>query len=327
MSYSNHSGDSRDVDSPAGERPRRRAGEDHLHLDELGDSKVSYLVASRGSDMTRRRGLSGLDASGDRPRHRQLLNTVLGEHQEDFSLPEPPHQRHVRWRVPVGSLLVLALLLAGVTLWGVLKPSDPQATVIPVSDSTGTTGADSPDRAEEPSLLMTSESPGTDSSVKGTGTSPESSEQASIVVHVAGAVANPGIYQVPAGARVNDAVELAGGLLPDAQQAAVNLAEPAQDGVQIYIPALGEAGSQPALGMGGVSAQEIANPAAPPGLVNLNTASSEELQTLPKVGPVLAASIIAWREENGGFQHVDELDQVSGIGPATLAQLRDKVTV
>ncbi|WP_421084127.1 helix-hairpin-helix domain-containing protein [Rothia nasimurium] len=149
-----------------------------------------------------------------------------------------------------------------------------------------------------------------------------------LVVHVAGAVAHPGVYQVEAGARVHDVVELAGGLLPEAHQASINLAEPAQDGVQVYIPTQEEAHTAgvPASGaVVGVDAPQTQP--APTALINLNTASVEELQTLPKVGPVLAAAIVAWREENGGFQHVDELDQVSGIGPATLAQLRDKVTV
>ena len=153
-----------------------------------------------------------------------------------------------------------------------------------------------------------------------------------MVVHVAGAVQTPGVYELDSGSRVNDAVTAAGGLRDDADTSAINLAAPASDGSQIYIPVQGEAppssagGAEAAHSLAGTGlGTDLGTDAA--GLVNINTASAEELQTLPKVGPVLAASIISWREQYGGFSSVDELDQVSGIGPATLEALRPLVTV
>ncbi|MBF0807828.1 ComEA family DNA-binding protein [Rothia nasimurium] len=153
-----------------------------------------------------------------------------------------------------------------------------------------------------------------------------------MVVHVAGAVQTPGVYELGSESRVNDAVTAAGGLRDDADTSAINLAAPASDGSQIYIPVQGEeppssaGGSEAAHSLAGTGlGTDRGTDAA--GLVNINTASAEELQTLPKVGPVLAASIISWREQYGGFSSVDELDQVSGIGPATLEALRPLVTV
>jgi competence protein ComEA len=146
-----------------------------------------------------------------------------------------------------------------------------------------------------------------------------------LVVHVAGKVRRPGVRTLPAGARVVDAIEAAGGARPGARLGLLNLARPLVDGEQI---AVGVAGAvAPALP--GVTA--LPAPSAPVGstgaLVNLNTATQVELEELPDVGPVTATSIMEWRTEHGGFSTVDELLEVSGIGEVTLGELRPLVTV
>lgn len=153
---------------------------------------------------------------------------------------------------------------------------------------------------------------------------------APVIVHVAGAVVRPGVQQLSGGARVVDAVDRAGGPTPDAELARVNLAALLQDGQQVYIPRVGEpmppppAASAPQAGSGGTTGPASGGPAGP---VNLNTASADELDTLPGVGPTTAAAIIAHRQEQGPFTTVDQLLDVRGIGDAKLAELRDLVTV
>jgi competence protein ComEA len=141
-----------------------------------------------------------------------------------------------------------------------------------------------------------------------------------VVIHVAGAVARPGLYRLPEGSRVDDAVARAGGPKPKAALDLVNLAAPVVDGQQIVVPAQGGGGA-PAL-PGAESAQDGSAAGAK---VSLNSATLEELDTLPGVGPVTAQQIMDYREANGAFRSVDELDAVPGIGPARLEQLRPLV--
>lgn len=153
--------------------------------------------------------------------------------------------------------------------------------------------------------------------------SPTASAPAEVVVHVAGEVVSPGLVRLPVGSRVADAVAAAGGAGPNADLDAVNLARVLVDGEQVYLPAPGE--SVPATsGQGGGAATGSGVAAA---LINLNQASAAELEELPGIGPSLAARIVAWREEHGGFQDVAELDEVSGIGPSLMAQLTPLVTL
>jgi len=140
---------------------------------------------------------------------------------------------------------------------------------------------------------------------------------AQLFVDVVGAVRRPGLYRVPDGARVADAVRRAGGPTPKAQLELVNLAARIADGEQVVVPRRGAVGAV-ALGGGGGSA-------APAGPVHLNSATLEQLDALPGVGPVTAQKIVAYRQEHGGFGSVDELDAVPGIGPARLADLRNLV--
>ncbi|MGW9113561.1 helix-hairpin-helix domain-containing protein [Microbacterium sp. NPDC055683] len=140
-----------------------------------------------------------------------------------------------------------------------------------------------------------------------------------LYVHVQGAVREPGLYVLDAGARVVDAVSAAGGFADDADESGVNLARPVADGEQLAVPAEGEA---PASGV----PDAPGDPAAP-GLVNLNSADAAALEELPRIGPAIAGRIIAWREENGPFAAVEDLLAVSGIGDAMLESLRPLVTV
>lgn len=140
-----------------------------------------------------------------------------------------------------------------------------------------------------------------------------------LVVHVVGAVRRPGLYRLRQGARIADAVERAGGATARADLALVNLAAPISDGVQIVVPR-----RVPATAPGTASAADPAA-GAPQGPVHLNTATLEELDTLPGVGPATAQKILDFRSKHGAFASVDELDAVPGIGPARLEQLRELV--
>jgi competence protein ComEA len=133
-------------------------------------------------------------------------------------------------------------------------------------------------------------------------------------VDVVGAVHRPGLYRLPDGSRIADAVRRAGGATRRADLALVNLAAPLSDGVQVVVPVRGAA-IPSAAGPGG----------APVGPVHLNSATLEELDALPGVGPVTAQKILDYRQKNGPFTSVDDLDAVPGIGPARLDTLRDLV--
>jgi competence protein ComEA len=143
---------------------------------------------------------------------------------------------------------------------------------------------------------------------------------AEVVVHVAGQVARPGLVRLPAGSRVADAIQAAGGVTRPRAADTVNLARVLVDGEQVLVGVPGAAVPGAAV-PGGVAA------AAAPAVLDLNAASVTDLDSLPGVGPVLAARIVAWRAANGPFRSVDELGEVSGIGDAILAQVRSLVRV
>jgi competence protein ComEA len=138
-----------------------------------------------------------------------------------------------------------------------------------------------------------------------------------VVVHVVGAVRRPGLYELAEGSRIDEAIRKAGGPKPKAALELVNLAAPIADGQQILVPVREDVTAAPA----------AADPAQslPTAKVHLNTATLEQLDTLPGVGPVTAQRILDYRTEHGSFQSVDELDAVSGIGPARLEQLKPLV--
>jgi competence protein ComEA len=142
-----------------------------------------------------------------------------------------------------------------------------------------------------------------------------------LVVHVAGAVRQPGLYRLPDGSRIDDAIAIAGGPKPRAALDLVNLAAPVADGQQVVVPLRGGDGGTVSPGAPSASAPS----GAPATTVHLNSATLEQLDTLPGVGPITAQQILDYREANGAFRSVDELDAVPGIGPARLAQLRPLV--
>jgi competence protein ComEA len=141
--------------------------------------------------------------------------------------------------------------------------------------------------------------------------------RARLVVHVVGAVRRPGLYRLADGARIADAVRRAGGATRRADLSLVNLAAPVADGSQVVVP---RRASPSASGSDGGEA-----PAAPAGPIHLNTATVEQLDELPGVGPVTAQKIVDYREQHGAFSSVDDLDAIPGIGPARLEQLRELV--
>ena len=140
-------------------------------------------------------------------------------------------------------------------------------------------------------------------------------DAAAIYVHILGQVSRPGLYQLRDGDRAVDAVAAAGGFSPTADPAGLNLARFLSDGEQIVVPAIGEVA---ATGSGGGGSAG--------GKVNLNTADESDLDTLPGIGPTMAARILAWREANGRFTSVEDLLSVSGIGDKTFSELKDLVT-
>ena len=138
--------------------------------------------------------------------------------------------------------------------------------------------------------------------------------RSAIFVHILGAVARPGLYELRDGDRAVDAVAAAGGFLEEADQTQLNLARVVVDGEQIVVPVIGET---PVSAPGTTSS----------GLVNLNTADAATLDTLPRVGPAMAARIIEWRESNGPFVAIEDLLSITGIGDKTFEGLRALVTI
>ena len=153
----------------------------------------------------------------------------------------------------------------------------------------------------------------------------EPASPASVTVQVVGAVRRPGVYAVPGGSRVIDAVNAAGGLLGNADQAAVNLARAVNDGEQIPVPVQGAAAS-PAGGAGAAGGGAAGAAPAPGAKVDLNSATAEQLDALPGVGPATAKKIVDDRTENGPFRKVEDLMRVPGIGAKKLDALKDLVT-
>lgn len=274
--------------------------------------------------------------------------------QEPRPAPAPAAGPAHRWEVAARTrvpfpLLLLAVVGLAVLAWFELGPGavpaseDPGGAVLAeVGTSDGPGAGDpapgsapvSPAAPEGPAAVLppAGPSPGPPRPIA----SPSAAQR--LAVHVTGEVARPGVVQVDPGDRVVDAVEAAGGLTEHAATAAVNLAAPVADGQQVVVPdaravpavAAGDAavsGTQPAPGVPappGAAVHGAAQTGAP---VNLNTASAADLDTLPRVGPVLAGRIVAFRDQHGGFASVADLDAVPGIGPTLMESLAPLVTV
>ncbi|MEF2976537.1 helix-hairpin-helix domain-containing protein [Subtercola sp. YIM 133946] len=208
--------------------------------------------------------------------------------------------------------------------------------------SSGTDGPGSAGAASGTSSAATSASASSTSTTSAAGTQAGTSQSGAVIlVHVLGAVAKPGLYQLRVGDRVMDAVTAAGGFAPNADQGQQNLARVLKDAEQVVVP---ETGAAPPLGSvaaatsgasagagsssAGAGAASGGGSAASAGApVNINLADEPTLETLPHVGPAMAARIIAWRTENGPFTQTDDLKNVSGIGDKTFAELEPLVTV
>lgn len=141
-----------------------------------------------------------------------------------------------------------------------------------------------------------------------------------VVVYITGAVPRPGVYALPKNARVQDAISAAGGFLAEAEKSEINLAALLEDGEKLDIPYI--EGASPVLGTPGPTVVAVTTE-----LININTASLEELDALPRIGATLAQRIIDYREENGPFLTIDDLDNVTGISAGMIEDFRDQITV
>jgi competence protein ComEA len=151
-----------------------------------------------------------------------------------------------------------------------------------------------------------------------------------IQVHVTGAVVNPGVYELPVDSRVEDAIDAAGGFSNDVQDHNINLAAILEDGSQVSVAAI-KPTPQPSTSKGvkqvDENVEEHSPASIPESQININTATQEALESLPGIGPVTAQKIIEYREANGPFIGIEDIQKVSGIGPATFEKLRDLITV
>ncbi len=265
---------------------------------------------------------------------------------------QPGTTRSTRWGLSPRVLLLVAVLALVAVVWGVT-----QFSAAPRAEQLASPSAS----AESVQAVGAQQSPGAQSTAQPSANPSESAQggasgEATVRVHVAGAVNNPGVYTLPAQGRAVDAIAAASGAAADADLDRVNLAGALSDGVQIYVPHRGETAApaqiQPNGGTANAGQGNAANGAPQNGTaqsgsqpqpartltasgsaqkgstpVNINTATAEELQSLPRIGPAMAQRIIAWREAHGGFRSVDELDAVPGIGPSMLENLRPLVTV
>jgi competence protein ComEA len=141
-------------------------------------------------------------------------------------------------------------------------------------------------------------------------------------VYVSGAVVAPDVYQLPAGSIARDALTAAGGPTENADLTNINLAHVLQDGQQVYVPTKGEL--PPPAPLGEPASESAGTPSGP---ININTATQAELETLPGIGPTLAAEIVAYREASGPFAQIEDIQNVPGIGPGRFEQIRDLIMV
>lgn len=224
----------------------------------------------------------------------------------DVWRPEPPNDdespwsRSVAWIRFVGPTKVVAsvagVIVAAIVGWALIRPSSPGAEA-----ALGTLAPSSTSSAELVPTTLAPDSP--------------------IIVHVAGSVQAPGVYRLRLGDRVVDAVTAAGGALPRAATDAVNLAAPVTDGERVYVPAIGEVVTATAVATSGsvVAGTTTA-------VVDVNTATADQLDALPGIGPSTAAAIVARRDEIGRFVGYDDLLSVPGIGPAKVDALRGLIS-
>ncbi len=233
----------------------------------------------------------------------------------------------LRWRLGIRAAVLLGVvsLLAGGWFWWRVATTGPE--VMPLSAVTSDAAETTP-----------SDAPGTVGDGSAAAADGQGDSAVTVVVHVAGAVKKAGIVELSRNSRVHQAIAAAGGATPAADLNRLNLASVLEDGQKIYVPSRGEAASPEAAVGGAPSEGGAGGPAtsgetgggggsAPGGKVNLNSAGAEELEELPKVGPVLAQRIVDWRKEHGPFKTVEEVDAVDGVGPKMLEALLPLLTI
>ncbi|GAA2758555.1 helix-hairpin-helix domain-containing protein [Actinopolymorpha rutila] len=224
---------------------------------------------------------------------------------QDDDLPAGAGELSPTWALRRGHVVVVAVVLLLAVIGAAVMVIRDRPVREPVTGS-----------AVRPTVLATPVS----ASAPATG-SPASRPSPTVVVHVAGKVRRPGVVHLPGGSRVFDAVTASGGALPGTDLDTVNLARPLLDGEQVLVGVTPPPGSPPAGGGG-----PTAGPPSAGSPLDLNSATSAELEELPGVGPVLAQRIVDFRTEHGRFVDVEDLREVTGIGERTFDELRDKVT-
>lgn len=203
----------------------------------------------------------------------------------------------------VTSAIAVVIVCAG-GWWLLRTPQAPPESALPVAAASGSVGVTLPQPSTVPPAVS--------------GVAAPDDAPSLLVVHVAGAVQSPGVFTLPAGSRVGDAIDQAGGPTSIADPGALNLAASLADGVRIYVPVVGEPLPIP---LPAEFSDAAAVDSAPAGPVDVNRATAAELERLPGVGPATATAIIAERDRNGPFVSFGDLERVPGIGPAKLAAL------
>ena len=253
----------------------------------------------------------------DRRSADRVAATYAATHGHPVTPDDTTHTR--RWSLgtrPGLTALVAVLLLACLTTTVILGPDWLSAGAVrPLTAAAATPS--SPHITHDPTALA---SPPDDDETPEKPI-PPSATTSDVIAHVVGAVHEPGLVELPGAARVADAVEAAGGPTDDADLSGVNLARAVNDGEQIHVPRPGESPASPPPG----PPVDATDPRHTP--VDVNTADAATLESLPGIGPALAAKIIDWRGQHGPFATVDELEDVPGIGPSILDQISDMARV
>lgn len=248
--------------------------------------------------------------------HEDDYQQLLGRRERMRAERQAAHAAPGRIRLRLGAVVVL---IAGLISWLIVSwftSASSPGEALPEPPVLAEQSAEQP--VERPGQSIT-DSPGAEQN-------PDTEGRTPAMVHVAGAVEEPQVVEIEAGARIADAVGAAGGLTDDAAAEGVNLAAKAVDGSFIWVPTAEEleAGEHPPAGVSN-SDTDGAGTAAAEAPINVNTAGSQELEELSGIGPALAERIITYREANGGFSSLNELAAVSGIGPAVIENIADNV--
>ena len=317
-------------DSDAAVIARRRLAALATQFETVPDSGADAAASSPDADTA----LSASRAAGSVPA-RSPAGASTGEHVAgdgmsglvDDPVPTSPG-RHagrrltdesVRWSLSVHQVTVVALIVAAVVAvaaWLVLRSVPDSAAPVQLSTERSLPVTDSTAPSSSSETPMSAASGGAVLTPAGEGSAPP------LIVDVVGKVRRPGIVELPAGARVVDAIRAAGGARPGVDTTSLNLARVLVDGEQIVVGL-----KVPAVDL--VPSPAVSGSSTTSGIasVDLNSATQEQLETLPGIGPVTAAAILAWRDEHGAFTSVDELLEVSGIGEVTLSEIEAYVHV